>query len=873
MLSLFRTLSLRHLQLHLGMNALVVLCIALGVICWVATSSLYTSLEKAIVVTLNPLSGYADLQVVNDPRGVPRGLKEKLAKVPGVKSVRPLIVSGLHIVRGPNDLLSATLLGIEVPKEDESATAGKGEITLSEGTESRYAAARLFRQKPVIVGKELDDRLPADEKKFKIRVAGRTHELTRVGTVEASGSIAALGSNVLVMDIDQAAPLVDLEGRVSRIDIALEPGSDPGEMKRRLQEEIGSKDVAKVSTPQIEDNRVKEALAPLKVGTLIVSTGSLVVGMFLVFNTLSVSVAQRRHEIGVLRSVGATRGQIRNLFLMEAALLGLIGAVLGVPLGLGLARVLLGSLSRLVADALFPVPMMPPTLMELRWFLFSAAVAGVATSVIAALFPAISAAREEPADAVRRVPPSGGLHTRLLQLAICFALVLIGVGLATGRNQLPDKRLAVFGGVGCIFLASFLGTALFSAVCARLLRPVAQRLFSVEGRLAADNLVRAPGRTGLVIAALAAGVALMTHTAGVIRSNERGITDWLERHVTADLIVTSGGAITSGSKTMSMLEEVRPGLEEALPAGSRTVAVSWSGSEWTRPREVVDVFVALVDAEGYYEANRVRGWSVPKVELFHRLSQEPNTTVVSDNFADLNGVRVGDTITLPVQEGGLTLTVIGTVEDYAAPRGLIFLDRNRYKQEFHAERVDIFDVYLPEGADAAAITRARADLAQASVSAEHSLVAITGADLRSEVAKMIRRLHSIAYLQEGVVGLVAGLGVVAALMISVLQRRRELGLLRAVGSTQGQVLRTVLFEALLMGLIGGVLGVAFGLLLEWYALHVVMAEEAGFRFAMLVPWQEASMIVLGSVLLATFAGLIPAGNAVRLRIADAIAYE
>jgi putative ABC transport system permease protein len=873
MLSLFRTLSLRYLQLHVGMNALVVMCIALGVICWVATGSLYTSLEKSIVVTLNPLSGYADLQVVNDPRGVPRELKDRLARVPGVKSVQPLIVSSVHIVRGPNDSLSATLLGIEVSESDRPATAGKGEFTLSEGAESKYVKALLLSQTPVIVGQELDTRLPADEKKFKIRVAGVTHELTRVGTVEAKGAIAALGSNVLVMGIDQAEPLVDLRGRVSRMDIALHPGADLNEVKRLLQEEIGGEDVAQVSTPQIEDNRIREALAPLKVGTLIVSTGSLVVGMFLVFNTLSVSVAQRRHDIGVLRSVGATRAQIRNLFLMEAALLGLIGAVLGVPLGLGLAKLLLGSLSELVSDALFPVPMMSPTLSELRWFLVSAVVAGIATSVVAALVPAIGASSEEPADAVRRVPPGAGLPTRLLQLATCFGLVLLGVGLATARDQLPDKRLAIFGGVGCIFLASFLATALFSAVCARLLRPLAQRLLSVEGRLAADNLVRAPGRTGLVIAALAAGVALMTHTAGVIRSNEKGITDWLERHVTADLIVTSGGPVTSGSKLMSMREDVRPDLEAALPTGSRTVAVSWSGSKWTRPREVVDIIVALVDADGYYEANRDRGWSVPKLELFHRLSQEPNTTVVSDNFADLNGVGIGDTITLPVQAGGLTLTVIGTVEDYAAPRGLLFLDRNRYKREFHAERVDIFDVYLPKGADAAAIAKARADLAQASVSADHSLVAITGADLRREVAAMIHRLHSIAYLQEGVVGLVAGLGVVAALMISVLQRRRELGLLRAVGSTQGQVLRTVLFEALLMGLIGGVLGVAFGLLLEWYALHVVMAEEAGFRFAMLIPWQEAGLIALASVVTATLAGLLPAVRAVRLRIADAIAYE
>ncbi len=260
---------------------------------------------------------------MNDPRGVPRELKDRLAQIPGVKSVQPLIVSSVHIVRGPNDFLSATLLGIEVSEDDRPATAGKGDFTLSKGAESGYAMALFRGQTPVIVGQELDARLPAGEKQFKIRVAGVTHELTRVGTVEATGAIAALGSNVLVMGIDQAEPLVDLHGCVSRMDIALQPGADPNEVKRLLQAEIGSEDVAQVSTPQIEDNRIREALAPLKVGTMIVSTGALVVGLFLIFMILSVSVTERRHTIGVLRSIGATRGQIRNLFLMEAALPGI----------------------------------------------------------------------------------------------------------------------------------------------------------------------------------------------------------------------------------------------------------------------------------------------------------------------------------------------------------------------------------------------------------------------------------------------------------------------------------------------------------------------------------------------------------------------
>ena len=148
------------------------------------------------------------------------------------------------------------------------------------------------------------------------------------------------------------------------------------------------------------------------------------------------------------------------------------------------------------------------------------------------------------------------------------------MALVAGREHLPWKRASMFGGVGLIFVATFLAIALFSAVCARLLRPLAQRLLPVEGRLAADNLVRAPGRTGLVIAALAACVALMAHTAGVIRSNEVAVLGWLDRALTADLVVTSGGPVSATGQTMAMNEEVGDEIVAHDPGGARG-AITW----------------------------------------------------------------------------------------------------------------------------------------------------------------------------------------------------------------------------------------------------------------------------------------------------------
>jgi putative ABC transport system permease protein len=153
------------------------------------------------------------------------------------------------------------------------------------------------------------------------------------------------------------------------------------------------------------------------------------------------------------------------------------------------------------------------------------------------------------------------------------------------------------------------------------------------------------------------------------------------------------------------------------------------------------------------------------------------------------------------------------------------------------------------------------------------LFALTREELRGHVVQMVRQLYGVAYAQLGMVGLVTALGVLTALLISVIQRTRELGLLRAVGASQWQVLRSVLAEAVLMGAIGTVIGVLLGLPIQWYVVQIILFEEGGFAFPVVLPWKEAGVIAAIAVIVATLAGLLPAVHAGRLRIAEAIAYE
>jgi putative ABC transport system permease protein len=282
------------------------------------------------------------------------------------------------------------------------------------------------------------------------------------------------------------------------------------------------------------------------------------------------------------------------------------------------------------------------------------------------------------------------------------------------------------------------------------------------------------------------------------------------------------------------------------------------------------VYLTVLDAREYYEANKERlgepgRLGTGSLDLWRQLGEEKGRAIVSDNFALMFGVRPGDSIRI----GGDSWTVIGTVPDYNWIRGTIFLDR-RQSRGAGGDEVNTWEIYLPPGADAAA-TRDR--LQKSSLAVRYALLTLTRDEVRDLYLRAVYNLCGLAYTQEVVIGIVAVLGVMMALVISVLSRQRELGLLRAVGATRWQVLHTVLAEAALIGLVGTLLGILVGLPLEWYVVRVILFEETGFLFPVRIPWLETGMIAFLAIFSATLAGLMPAVQAVRLRITEAIAYE
>lgn len=899
--AVYRVLSRRYLLHRWDRALLIVASIALGVATLISARILNQCIGAAAQDTTAP-GATADLSVTNGEAGVFRSLVDELreAQLPGVKSVQPLVYDRVSL---PDlDGRIAVLIGAEV-----STQLILQNNPLKVTVEFHQSPAR-FRLLPVLgaiqngdftLASQLWDRIPArlvmvsrpiyDEwlartggsKPFVVRHALRDVECLPVGVVDFSDDspLAPMGRNFIGMSVGQAARIIrpapplgavagaSAEGlaalqspeKVNRIDLFLEPGADREPVERSVAELVGSR--AAVRTPDAQQRSTQEIVSGLQLAFLVCAAGVMIVGLFLVYNAMAVTVAERRPDIGMLRSIGARRGQIIVLFAALAAILGVVGAGLGVPLGIALAELTLSQF-RSELESMFLNPDVSPT--RITWTNAALAViAGVTTAVFAALVPAVQAANDDPAHVVRRGAGGGKGLWRFIHRLACVALVGGGIAMIVFRHDLP-ARLGSVGGMMIALVGLLLAAPILVGLLVSIVQPVARAVAPISVRLAFDNLSRAPGRTGVVIGALGAGVALMFQTAGVARSNEEPVTEWIAQVVQADHFVFSGNMTAANSSNSPMSEAVARDLR-ALPAVDRVMTIRYSRPEYNG----TIVYLIAMDAVEYAKATRRRvPTGLPDLEKFLALPGT-NDVLVSENFTRRHKVAIGDSITLPGPNGPVTLRVIGTVRDYSWSRGTIFMDRRRYAELFGDSLIDMCHVFLKPGSAAGGATEPGLE----KYAAQKGLFVTDRDSLRKFLSELIGRIYLLAYLQQIVIGVVAALGVVTALLISVLQRKRELGLLLAVGATPGQVLRSVLAEAMLMGIFGTLIGLLIGLPMVWYVLRLVLVEESGFILPILIPWKQTAIIAVVSISTATIAGLLPALRAIQTRIPDALQYE
>jgi len=487
---------------------------------------------------------------------------------------------------------------------------------------------------------------------------------------------------------------------------------------------------------------------------------------------------------------------------------------------------------------------------------------GILGSLFAALRPAWIASGVQPVEAMRRDVAMGTGHVALRSWPTVTAAILFVLAVPALWIPPPVENFAV-GGYVSIFLI-LMGVTLASPLLLRRLNhPFAgpgEAVLGVAGRLAADNFARAPVRTAVPVSAMTVGVAMSVTVAAFVGSFQKSAEDWIDQAIPADLFVTAAAAV-AGTQNQPM----DPALGNEL---LKIAGVSDIDMVRIYPADVLDLRVFIISLKPSVYSKRGK----PQIldgHLADEAERQQGWVTISENLARRRNLKVGTPFEINTPTGVHTYRPSAIIIDYTSDQGSIIMGREIFERDFKDDRVDSFHVYVD---DPSHITQVRKTITER-FGKEYNLYVLTNAELRKEATSLIDNAFSVTYAMQVVAVLLALLGVINTLLAAVLDRTREIGLLRAVGATRRHVIRLFIGEATYIGVTGGVLGILTGSVLGYILTRVVGVQVTGWNIAFHFPWQVSLQMLLAATACAVLAGLYPARRAAKLEVVEALAWE
>ena len=789
-----------------------------------------------------------DSQQGADPPAMPARLLKDVRKVDGVAKAQGGIFSaGVALIDEDGDRIGST----QAPAFGTSAAS------------KRFAAFDYPEGRPPQSADEVAvDKLSADNEGLEvgdqITVAGseaaRQYEIVgiaKLGEVDSFG-----GATVAVLPLPEAQRLADKQGEFDQISVAADESVDPEELKRRIAEVVPrnvevrtGEENAEQQTEDIEDD-----LGFLKVALLIFAWIALFVGAFTIFNTFSITVAQRTREFGMLRTLGASRRQVLTSVLLEAFVIGAIGAGIGIVAGIGVAS----GLNSLFKAAGIDLPN-TGNVIKTRALVIPLLV-GMVITLVAAIIPAVRATRVSPVEALsdQAVAPTRRRRRVVTALAVLLSvggLVAICVGLFGGIDSSSDAAALL--GLGAVLL--FLGTALLSP---RFVAPLAsvvglalERVRKLTGRLARENAVRNPGRTATTAAALMIGLALVTFVAVFAAGIKSSINDAIDKSFTGDLTLQHEDGFSpipsAAAREVKAIDGV--GAVSSIRFGEGEVAKTGDTS-----------FITAIDPKAARTVLEF-DWDEGSDATVDGMTRDD--ALVDQAWATDNDVDVGDELSVTTPTGRqVTYTVRGRLNDTADLWGDFVLTQQALEDDFQVRQQGMVLVSYAPGADPDAVRRA----VDTTIERDFPIVDVLDQEqLKDRIAEQVGQLVNLLYALLSLAVIVSLFGIVNTLTLSIYERTRELGLLRAIGMSRRQVRRIVRYEAVITALLGALMGSVLGV---FFAV-IVSRPLADEGFNLSYPIGTLIILFVLAAIAGVVAAILPARRAARLDVLDALAYE
>jgi len=658
------------------------------------------------------------------------------------------------------------------------------------------------------------------------------------------------------VDIADAQQLLGRYGELDRIDVTVGPSEDFARVEKAVRAALPAGYL--VEKPGVRNQENQRMLRAFRWNLRVLGYISLVVGAFLIYNTISVSVVRRRAEIGTLRAVGASRGTVFGLFLMEALLLGLAGSVVGVLLG----RVLAGGVVGLIAETVNALyTSSRPTPVELTageaW---TGILTGMAVAFVSALKPAREAMQVAPTEAMSR-----GAYQYRARLRWRRSLVWAAIfaAAAASISQAPAWGGYPVGGYLAALLA--IAAAAFASPAVVLAVHGATRGVTrhrAESLLAGRSLTASLERTSVVVAALATAIAMMASVGIMVASFRETVALWLDVQLRADFYVRP--AIRSGAGQYPPMDARIPAILAAVPG---VAAVDdFRGTDFHYQNERATLGAGNMEIVRRY--GRLRFLAGEDRDTILTSLPGRDRAVISEPFALKHKIHAGDRLSVPLGDRTVALTVAGIYYDYSSSQGYVIVDRSTMLKYIPDLSVTNAAVYLAPGADA---ERVRREIQLRT--ADYGVTIARNSELRRASIEIFDRTFAITWALEAVAILVAMLGAANSLLALVLDRRRELGLLRFLGASGRQVRGMILTEAAFLGLLASILGLALGMALSLLLIYVVNRQSFGWTIQFHLPGGLLAGAVLLVWVVTVLAGLYPARVASRMNPIEVIQEE
>lgn len=850
MISIFRQFSLRFIQARKGRMLATVFGIALGVVMIVATAIVNRSTLASFKRMITTAAGKAELQVLPAAgSGFDDDYLKIIAKTKGVAGAYPAVTGNTRVIKGSKDIDFVLVYGVDTSRDREvrDYSLKTGRFIKKEGREI-LLTSQWAQDNNVGRGDKLKLLTPEGLKSFKV-----------VGLIADKGAGNTNGGRFAVTNLPSAQEMFTRKGRLDQVDIIVGEEFQKEEVKKSLEKELGAN--LAVERPTSRGRDVEDSIASYRFMLSLTGSISLLVGLFIIYNNMEISVEERRYSIALMRALGLRRRKIMALVLSEAALLGIIGGALGTLIGIGLAKSMAAMIAGL-STALSRI-----TLTELGItpaILVTGLSAGPLAAVVASLGPAYRMLKVSPLEALSPMETSskkGGKRTQAAGIVLSFlGLTAVLVFTAPDRFQLGGLSGDQYKTLG----TASLGLMMLGAVLLMpsLFKAFLNRLDShmITLRMALDNLARVPGRTSAAVAGMMIALAMMVALSANADSVQRYTRDWIDTTFGWDMLVSSSFYGTQVDVPLDRAFQTKLRKVRGITSitAFRFTRVDYGGTK---------AGLSAFDMEtmfNYIKFNLLEG----NTSKFPQRMKSGKYVALSSTAARKFGLGAGDAIALSTPEGKVRFAIAAVIKDFGQDTGAIYINRPTYQRLWGDERIDGFEFVLKPGYSVTAVKKQ----IESKLGRNRHLIIRTRDEFKRSVISLVDQSLALTYALVYIAVLVAAIGIMNTALISVWQRKREISTLKALGARKRLVKQILFNEAIVIGFAGALVGVVIGTLMG-KAMVEANHSITGIALDFKMPWVSIATSFGLGIGLSAIGSILPGRVASKSNIVEGIRYE